>query len=99
MRTIRSLIQPDKNIIFYVKNSTVRCRFLLDAEQEGITLGNGKKPTEAAEEEYYVLHSDGTLYYLGWAGRMKLQTKQSSDYVRVDYEKYIQKGYSIDIPQ
>lgn len=89
MRTIKELIKPERNIVFYLGSAAVRCCFLLNSEKEGFTLANGQKPTEAGDEECFVLHPDGKLCYLGWAGRMKYRSKQAGDYIKVDYEKYL----------
>lgn len=59
-----------------------------DAEREGITYGDGVKPTERPVDDIMALNSDGTISFLGWAGRMAYH--YSKDTVkRIDYERYI----------
>ena len=88
MRTIRDLIKTDKKVYIYLQNKAIEYRFMSDAEREGITYGDGIKPTERPVDDIMALNSDGTISFLGWAGRMPYH--YSKDTVkRVDYERYI----------
>lgn len=56
--------------------------------REGIIYGDGVKPTERPVDDIMALHDDGTICFLGWAGRMAYH--YSKDTVkRIDYEKYV----------
>lgn len=88
MRTIRELIKEEKKVYIYLRNKATEYRFISDAEREGITFGDGVKPTKRPVDDIMALHDDGTICFLGWAGRMAYH--YSKDTVkRIDYEKYI----------
>lgn len=88
MRTIKELLKNEKKVYIYLRNRTTEYRFMSDAEHEGITYGDGVKPTERPVDDIMALHDDGTICFLGWAGRMAYH--YSKDAVkRIDYEKYI----------
>ena len=88
MRTIKDLVKNEKKVYIYLRNSAAEYRFMYDAEREGITYGDGVKPTERPVDDIMALHNDGTICFLGWAGRMAYH--YSKDAVkRIDYEKYI----------
>jgi len=87
MRTIRQLINNEKKVYIYLKDKAIRYRFMSDADREGITYGDMKKATDQPVDEIMALKPDGTICFLGWAGRMCYHAK--GDIIRVDYEKYI----------
>ena len=81
-------IKTDKKVYIYLQNKATEYRFMSDAEREGITYGDGVKPTERPVDDIMALNSDGTISFLGWAGRMAYH--YSKDTVkRIDYERYI----------
>ena len=59
-----------------------------DAEREGITYGDNVKPTERKVDDIMALHPNGTICFLGWAGRMCYHYKKEN-VLRIDYERYI----------
>lgn len=89
MRTIRELIKEEKKVYIYLRNKATEYRFISDAEREGITFGDGVKPTERPIDDIMALHDDGTICFLGWAGRMAYHYNQKN-IKRIDYEKYIE---------
>ncbi len=88
MRTIRNLINTEKRVYIVLKTKAIQYRFMSDAEREGITYGDGALPTERMVDGIMSLHVDGTICFLGWAGRM-LDHCDKEKRIRVDYEKYI----------
>ena len=88
MRKIKDLINPNQKVYILLKNNAIRYRFMSDAELEGITYGDGAKPTERPIDDIMSLQPDGTICFLGWAGRMCYH-HSSNAVVRIDYEKYI----------
>ena len=88
MRKIKDLINPNQKVYILLKNNAIRYRFMSDAELEGITYRDGAKPTERPVDDIMSLQSDGTICFLGWAGRMCYH-HSSNAVVRIDYEKYI----------
>lgn len=88
MRTIRELVQQEQKVYILLRTKAMQLRFMSDAEREGITYGDGINPTERPVDDIMVLHNDGTICFLGWAGRMKYHYSKAS-IKSIDYEKYI----------
>ena len=88
MRTIRNLINQEKKVYILLRTRAIQYRFMSDADREGITFGDGVKATERASEDIMALKADGTICFLGWAGRMCYHNSKGS-VLRVDYESYI----------
>ena len=89
MRKIKDLISPDKKVYIILKNDEIRERFMIDAQNEGITFGDGVKPTERKADDIMSLQANGTICYVGWAGRICFKSMQEN-VVRIDYEEYIE---------
>jgi len=88
MRTIKNLINQNKKVYIYLKDKVIMYRFMSDAEREGITYGDGVLPTEREVEDIMSLHPDGTICFLGFAGRIYAHCNKRN-IIRIDYEKYI----------
>ena len=88
MRKIKERIGIDKKVYILLKTNAIRFRFMSDAELEGITYGDGAKPTERPVDDIMSLQPDGTICFLGWAGRMCYHHSNNA-VTRIDYEKYI----------
>ncbi len=88
MRTIRDLISNEKKVYILLRTKAIRYRFMSDAEQEGITYGDGTRATERDIDDIMALQDDGTICFLGWAGHMCYHHSKKSA-IRIDYEKYI----------
>ena len=91
MRTIKELINNEKKVYILLRNKAIQYRFMSDAEREGVTYGDNVKPTDRQVDDIMVLKSDGTICFLGWAGRMCYHHSKNTS-IRIDYEKYID-GY------
>lgn len=89
MRTIRNLIKEEKKVYVFLRNKATEVRFVNDAERESITFGDGVKPTERQIDDIMALHNDGTICFLGWAGRMAYHYSKGK-IKRIDYERYIE---------
>ena len=88
MRTIKELINQEKKVYILLKNDAVRYRFMSDAAYEGITYSDGVSTIERTVDEIMALQKDGTICFLGWAGRMCYHHAQNQA-IRINYEKYI----------
>lgn len=88
MRTIKELIGQEKKVYILLRTKAMQLRFMSDAEREGITFGDGVKPTERQVDDIMALYDNGTICFLGWAGRMSYHYNKAK-IKRVDYEKYI----------
>ena len=51
-------------------------------------LGDGVAATERPVEDIMALKENGTICFLGWAGRMCYHYAQNQA-IKIDYEKYI----------
>lgn len=87
MQKIRDLISPDKKVYIILNNEEIRKKFMADAEKEGITFSDGVLPTQRKAEDVMSLQKDGTICYLGWAGRICFHSMQEN-VLRIDYEEY-----------
>lgn len=85
---IRELIDSERTVYIVLRNKVEQYRFMSDAEREGITYTDGKKPTEQEAEEIMALHPDGTISFLGWAGRVRYHHIKDTA-VCIDYAEYI----------
>ena len=88
MRTIRNLINQEKKVYILLNSKAIRYRFMSDAAREGITYGDGENATERTVDDIMVLKGDGTICFLGFAGRMYYHHNKRVS-ICVDYEKYI----------
>ena len=98
MRTIRQLINPEKKVYIRLRGNAMRYRFMSDAEREGITYGDKVNPTEREVDDIMALCADGTICFLGWAGRMCYHLSEDK-VIRIDYEKYIDGEDNYIIPR
>ena len=89
MRTIKELISNEKKVYILLKPKAIQYRFMSDAEREGITYGDNVKPTERPVDDIMALQPNGTICFLGWAGRVCYHYATQNNINRVDYEKYI----------
>ena len=88
MKTIKSLINPDKKV--YVKmNSADDCkRFFYLAEKEGFLFGDSAKPTEKHTSDLIAMLPDRTLCYVGTYGRIAAQSG-AENIIAYDCEKLL----------
>lgn len=86
--SINNLIDSKRTVYIRLRDRATRYRFMSDAEREGITYTDGKKPTEQEAEEIMALHPDGTISFLGWAGRVRYHHIKDAA-VCIDYAEYI----------
>lgn len=89
MRTIRELIGVGDKVYILLRSEAIRYRFMAGATMEGIGYGDGMAATERMADDVMALCPDGTICYIGWAGRMGYHNFRCDTIVRIDYEKYI----------
>ncbi|MBE6784403.1 MAG: hypothetical protein E7536_10400 [Ruminococcaceae bacterium] len=75
MQKIRDMIVKGKNVYIILETEKSRSEFMIQAEKEGITFSDGTKPTEKKAEDIMCLRDNGTICYLGWAGRIRFHNK------------------------
>lgn len=86
-RSIKNLIpQKDEKVYILLKDEAIRHRFMSDADTAGITYENGTKASGREADDIMALFPNGTICFVGFAGRMNFQ---ASKVLRIDYEKYM----------
>ena len=73
-----------KPIYIHLSNYGVAQQFLVDAENQGFTFSDGEKPTKKHTSDFFVLHSDFSMNYIGAIGRMAYQC-HSDNIICLDY--------------
>ena len=86
MKSIKELVMKETRPVFVYLPSYVAAKdFLKQAEKEGFLFGDGKRPTKKPLDDYYALHQDLTMNYIGYIGR--LHWKSGQDNIRrIEYE-------------
>ena len=92
-KTIRELSQMNGRVYIFLRTPELGRRFLLQAEQEGFTFGDGEKPTARQYAEVMAVNRDITINYVGTNGRIAYgggAVKIGSEpLIRIDYEKLL----------
>lgn len=86
--SISNLIDGKRTVYIHLKDTAAQYRFMSDAERAGMTYPDGSAPTEHAAEDIMALHPDGTIAFLGWAGRVRYHHVMDAA-VCVDYAEFI----------
>lgn len=88
MQTLKKIAKNHEKVYLLLNSKPIQYRFMSDAEYEGITYADGIKPTERVVEDIMVLYKNGTIGFLGWAGRV-LYHNIKANVITIDYEKYV----------
>ena len=92
MRTVSNLLNLNGHVFVHLGSHNLVTIFLKNAEAEGFTYRDGKKPTDKGGDDIMALNRDWTINYLGWAGHMAFRYPSAvigEPLVRVDYGKYL----------
>ncbi len=85
MKSIKELVMKETRPVYiHTPSKALAKDFLKQVEQEGFLFGDGKQPTEKPLDDYYALHQDLTINYIGFVGRLKWKSGQE-DILRVEY--------------
>lgn len=88
MKSIKKLASNGK-VYVYLANEAVCKRFLQQAEQEGLTFGDGEKPTGKHYSDIMAVNPDGTISYVGTNGRMAFGANAVT---KINYQRFSE-GY------
>ena len=92
-QTIKQLSQLDGRVYVHFKTDALCRQFLIQAEQEGFTFGDGANPTERHTSDIIAVNNDMTINYVGTVGHIAYGsgTKyiRAKKLIRIDYEDYI----------
>lgn len=92
MRTVSNLLSLDGRVYVYLASPNLSALFFKNAENEGFTFGNGKRPTESQPADLFAINADWTINYVGWAGHMAFHHSRAvvdKPLILVDYGKYL----------
>ena len=85
MKSIKELVMKETRPVYiHTPSKALAKDFLKQAEEEGFLFGDGKRPTKKPLDDYYALHQDLTMNYIGFVGRLKWKSGQE-DILRVEY--------------
>lgn len=91
-RTIRELSRLDGRVYVYLADEAAGRRFLAAAEAEGFAFPDGAAPTQRHAAQIMAVNADGTLHYVGAAGRIAfgagVERMGASPLLRVDFQRY-----------
>jgi len=86
MRTIKQFIGQANHIYFKMSSREVCKQFYEQAAREGLLFG-GINPTYKETTDLVALLPDGSICYVGWAGRMCYHSCHEG-VIKIDYNKY-----------
>ena len=85
MKSIKELVMKETRPVYiHTPSKALAKDFLKQAEEEGFLFGDGKRPTKKPLDDYYALHQDLTMNYIGFVGRLKWKSGQE-DILRIEY--------------
>ena len=85
MKSIKELVMKETRPVYiHTPSKALAKDFLKQAEKEGFLFGDGKRPTKKPLDDYYALHQDLTMNYIGFVGRLKWKSGQE-DILRIEY--------------
>ena len=92
-RTIKDLTDLQGRVYLYFPDSSIRDQFITDANEEGVTYGDGIPLTEREPDSIMALNDNMTVNFVGFAGHMHFlqasaNERQSNPLIRVDYGRY-----------
>ena len=86
MKSIKELIMKETRPVYvHTPSKALASDFLKQAEKEGFLFGDGKRPTKKLLDDYYALHQDLTINYIGFVGRLRFNSKDDA-ILRVEYQ-------------
>mgnify|MGYP003298149689 CR=1 FL=1 len=92
-KTIKALSERDGRVYVMLSTPEMGEKFLRQAEAEGFTFCDGKKPTERHYENVMAVNPDMTINYVGTNGRIAYgsgaKTVDGKELIRVAYDYYI----------
>lgn len=86
MKSIKELVMRETRPVYiHTPSKAIAKDFLKQAEKEGFLFSDGKKPTKRPLDDYYALHQDLTMNYIGYVGRLHWKSGQNN-ILRVEYK-------------
>ena len=86
MKSIKGLVMKETRPVYvHTPSKALAKDFLKQAEQEGFLFSDGKRPTKQPLDDYYALHQDLTMNYIGYIGRLRYNSNDDG-ILRVEYQ-------------
>ena len=86
MKSIKELVMKETRPVYiHTPSKALAKDFLKHAEKEGFLFSDGKQPTEKPLDDYYALHQDLTMNYIGYIGRLRYNSNDNG-ILRVEYQ-------------
>ena len=86
MKSIKELVMKETRPVYVHTSSIALAKdFLKQAEKEGFLFSDGKRPTKKPLDDYYALHQDLTMNYIGHIGRLRYDSNDDG-ILRVEYQ-------------
>lgn len=96
MSRIKNLLAENEGRIYvYLKDKEVANQFMIDAENEGFTFSDGKKPTERKPSDIMAVNRDSTINYVGTVGHIAYQSADKigeEPLIKIDYSEVLQQS-------
>ena len=96
MSRIKNLLAANEGRTYvYLKNKKVANQFMIDAESEGFTFSDGKKPTERKTSDIMAVNRNNTINYVGTVGHIAYQSADKvgdEPLIKIDYSKVLQQS-------
>ncbi len=85
MKSIKELVMKETRPVYiHTPSKAIARDFLKQAEKEGFLFGDGKRPTKKPWDDYFALHQDLTMNYIGFIGRLRWKSDDDG-ILRVEY--------------
>ena len=86
MKSIKELVMKEtRSVYVHTPSKALAKDFLEQAEKEGFLFSDGKRPTKKPLDDYYALHQDLTMNYIGYIGRLRYNSNDDG-ILRVEYQ-------------
>ena len=86
MKSIKELVMKETRPVYvYTPSKALAKDFLEQEEKEGFLFSDGKRPTKKPLDNYYALHQDLTMNYIGYIGRLRYDSNDDG-ILRVEYQ-------------
>lgn len=89
MKSIKELVMKETRPVYiHTPSKALAKDFLKQAEKEGFLFSDGKRPTKKPLDDYYALHQDLTMNYIGYIGRLRYNSNDNG-ILRVEYQELL----------
>ena len=86
MKSIKELVMKETRPVYiHTPSKAIARDFLKQAEKEGFLFGDGKRPSKKTWDDYFALHQDLTINYIGFVGRLHWKSNDDK-IVRLEYK-------------